>query len=40
LGARIVYLPLYVYGIPNDRTVLYLISLAGLAMVIGLLVFA
>jgi uncharacterized MAPEG superfamily protein len=34
LGARVVYLPLYGLGIPVVRTLVYAISLVGLAMVI------
>src|SRR5262249_8210140 len=34
LGARVVYLPLYAAGIPVIRTIVYLISLVGLAMVL------
>jgi uncharacterized MAPEG superfamily protein len=34
LGARLVYLPLYGLGIPVVRTIVYTISLVGLAMVI------
>jgi len=34
LGARIIYLPLYVAGIPVVRTIVYTISIAGLAMVL------
>lgn len=34
LGARIVYLPLYWAGIPVVRTITYVISIIGLAMVI------
>lgn len=34
LGARIVYLPLYAAGIPVVRTIVYTISIAGLAMVL------
>jgi len=34
LGARIIYLPLYGYGVPVVRTVTFLISLFGLGMVL------
>ena len=34
LGARVVYLPLYGLGIPVVRTVVYMVSIVGLAMVI------
>ena len=34
LGARLVYLPLYGFGIPVIRTIVYSVSLVGLAMVI------
>ncbi|WP_428333070.1 MAPEG family protein [Novosphingobium sp.] len=34
LAARVVYLPLYGYGVPKIRTVVYLLSLIGLGMVI------
>ena len=34
LGARVVYLPLYAAGVPVVRTVVYLVSLVGLAMVL------
>src|SRR5262249_30073417 len=34
VGARVVYLPLYAAGIPVIRTIVYLISLVGLAMVL------
>ncbi|WP_336959512.1 MAPEG family protein [Sphingobium aquiterrae] len=32
LGARIVYLPLYAFGIPRIRTLVFLISIVGLGM--------
>ena len=32
LGARIVYLPLYGFGVPKVRTLVWLVSLAGLGM--------
>ena len=34
LGARVVYLPLYGLGIPVVRTLVYLVSIVGIAMVI------
>jgi uncharacterized MAPEG superfamily protein len=34
LGARIVYLPLYAAGIPVIRTIVFVISMIGLAMVL------
>jgi uncharacterized MAPEG superfamily protein len=34
LGARVVYLPLYAAGVPVIRTVVWTISVVGLAMVI------
>lgn len=34
LGARIVYLPLYAMGVPKVRTLVFLISVAGIAMVL------
>ena len=34
LGARVVYLPLYMAGVPVVRTITYLVSIVGLAMVI------
>ena len=34
LGARIIYLPLYAAGVPVVRTIVYTISIVGLAMVI------
>lgn len=34
LGARVVYLPLYALGVPMVRTLAFLASLIGLAMVI------
>lgn len=34
LGARVVYLPLYWAGVPMVRTLVYLVSLAGLGMAI------
>jgi len=32
LGARVVYLPLYLAGIPAVRTLVYLVSIVGLGM--------
>ncbi|MFC3174373.1 MAPEG family protein [Novosphingobium bradum] len=32
LGARIVYLPLYGFGVPKVRTLVYMVSLVGLGM--------
>ncbi len=34
LGARIVYLPLYAFGIPVIRTVVFVISMIGLGLVL------
>jgi len=34
LGARIIYLPLYGFGVPVVRTVVFAISLVGLALVL------
>ena len=34
IGARIIYLPLYAAGVPVIRTIVYTISIVGLAMVI------
>jgi uncharacterized MAPEG superfamily protein len=34
LGARIVYLPLYALGVPVVRTVAFLVSVAGIALVL------
>lgn len=34
LGARIIYLPLYGYGVPVVRTVTFIVSLIGLGMVL------
>ena len=39
LGARIVYLPLYGFGIPVVRSLVFLISLVGLLMVLWPLLF-
>jgi len=35
LGARIVYLPLYAFGVPVVRTIVFLVSVAGIALVLG-----
>jgi uncharacterized MAPEG superfamily protein len=40
LAARIVYLPLYAYGIPKLRSIVFLVSLAGLGMVIWPVLFS
>jgi len=34
LGARLVYLPLYGFGVPKVRTMVFLVSIAGLLMVL------
>jgi uncharacterized MAPEG superfamily protein len=34
LGARIVYLPLYAFGVPRVRTLVFLVSLVGIAMIL------
>ncbi len=34
LGARTIYLPLYAFGVPVVRTVVFTISIAGLVMVL------
>jgi len=39
LGARVVYLPLYAAGVPVIRTIAFVISMVGLGMVIGPLLF-
>jgi uncharacterized MAPEG superfamily protein len=39
LGARVVYLPLYGFGIPNIRTAVFMISLIGLGMAVWPLFF-
>ena len=39
LGARIIYLPLYGFGVPGWRTLVFVISLVGLGMVLGPLLF-
>jgi len=35
LGARIIYLPLYAFGVPRWRTLIFVISLVGLGMVLS-----
>jgi len=39
LGARLVYLPLYAAGVPVVRTIVWTISMVGLAMVLWPLLF-
>jgi uncharacterized MAPEG superfamily protein len=39
LGARIVYLPLYAAGIPVIRTLVFMVSIVGLALVLAPLLF-
>ena len=39
LGARVVYLPLYAFGVPVIRTIVFGISMVGLGMVIWPLLF-
>lgn len=34
LGARLVYLPLYALGVPKVRTLVFLLSIAGIALVL------
>ncbi len=34
LGARIVYLPLYAFGVPMVRTLAFLVSVVGIALVL------
>ena len=34
LGARIVYLPLYAFGVPMVRTLVWLVSLVGIAIIL------
>jgi uncharacterized MAPEG superfamily protein len=34
LGARIVYVPLYAFGVPVVRSLVWLVAMAGLAMVL------
>jgi uncharacterized MAPEG superfamily protein len=35
LGARIVYLPLYAFGFPYVRTLVFLVSVLGIAMILA-----
>jgi uncharacterized MAPEG superfamily protein len=37
VGARIIYVPLYAWGVPNWRTIVWSISVIGLLMVTGAL---
>jgi uncharacterized MAPEG superfamily protein len=39
LGARVVYLPLYAFGVPVIRTLVFLVSMIGLGMVLWPLLF-
>lgn len=39
LGARLIYLPLYGFGVPGWRTLAFVISLVGLGMVLSPLLF-
>ena len=39
LGARIVYLPLYAAGVPVVRTIAFLVSIVGIMLVLGPLLF-
>ena len=39
LAARIVYLPLYAYGIPKVRTLVFAISITGIALILMPLLF-
>ena len=39
LGARLIYLPLYGFGVPGWRTLAFAISLVGLGMVLSPLLF-
>ena len=39
LGARTIYLPLYGFGVPVVRTLVFMISLVGLGMVLSPLLF-
>jgi uncharacterized MAPEG superfamily protein len=39
LGARIVYLPLYAFGVPVIRTLVWTVSMVGLGMVLWPLLF-
>ena len=34
LGARLIYLPLYAFGVPVVRTIVFLASIVGIAMVL------
>jgi uncharacterized MAPEG superfamily protein len=34
LGARILYLPLYAFGVPVLRTIVFLVSVAGIALIL------
>ena len=34
LGARLIYLPLYAAGVPKVRTVVFIVSIAGIALVL------
>jgi uncharacterized MAPEG superfamily protein len=34
LGARLVYLPLYAFGVPKVRTAVFIVSIAGIALVL------
>ena len=34
LGARLVYLPLYAFGVPVVRTIAFLVSVVGIAMIL------
>ncbi len=34
LGARVVYLPIYAFGVPKVRTLVFLISIVGIALVL------
>jgi uncharacterized MAPEG superfamily protein len=38
LAARVAYLPLYGYGVPKVRTLVFLVSLVGLLIVLGPLI--
>lgn len=39
LGARLIYLPLYGFGVPGWRTLAFAVSLTGLALVLSPLLF-
>ena len=39
LGARVVYLPIYAFGVPVIRTIVFVISMVGLGMFIWPLLF-